>query len=85
MAYDKVSPPNVHTTQESLDEWKRLFSISTRFMATKLDKVVAYYIGPPRTHNQWKKLYLQWGGCQYLVDVKLALFWLLEFDFEQKN
>ena len=54
-------------------------------MATKLDKVVAYYIGPPSTHSKWKTLYLQWGDCQYLVDVKLALFWLLEFDFEQKN
>ena len=51
MAYDEVSTCNGHMTQESLEEQNRLISISARPIPIKLDKVVYYGTGLPRTKS----------------------------------
>ena len=51
MAYDEVSTCNGHMTQESLEEQNKLISISARPIPIKLDKVVYYGTGLPRTKS----------------------------------
>ena len=52
MAFEKGSSPTLVTWDNSqATNKKHYISISSRLVATKLDKVMAYNIGPPRTES----------------------------------
>ena len=52
MAFEKGSSPTLVTWDNSqATNKKHYISISLRLVATKLDKVMAYNIGPPRTES----------------------------------